>query len=73
MNIKDIADRIDPRKAQLALAGVFVALGHEFDWSSDTFNEIADAVRPAHKDSGLPPIFDQDDDACEFWSQIGRP
>lgn len=72
MNIKEVADRIDPRKAQLALAGVFVALGHEYDWSSDTFSEIADAVRPAHEGTGLPSVMDQDEDACEFWSQFSR-
>lgn len=70
MNIKEVAARIDPRKAQMALAGVFVALGHEHDRSSDTFSEIADAVRPAHEGTGLPSIFDQDD--CEFWSQFIR-
>ncbi len=72
MDINNIAAQIDPSKAQLAIARLCVALGREFDWNSDTFNDIAAAVRPAVPE-GLPPIMGQDEDdeaAFAFWRNV---
>lgn len=69
MLITEIAARIPAEVAQLAVARVLTALGSETDWSSDTLDEIATAVAPAHP-AGLPSVFDQDDDAVTFWQEV---
>lgn len=72
MDINDVAAQIDPVKAQLAVARLCVALGREFDWSSDTFDDIAGALAPAVPET-FPPIMGQDDgddESFAFWQNV---
>lgn len=69
VDIADIAARIDPDKARLAVARMCAALGAELDWGSDTLEAIAEAVTPAAP-NGFPSFTDQDDDAIEFWQNV---
>ncbi|MCV7174834.1 hypothetical protein [Mycolicibacterium sphagni] len=70
--VEQVAELLDPRKAQLAVAGVLAALGHEFDWSADTLDCVVEAISGSGvlADTGLPAVFDQDDDALEFWDGL---
>jgi len=69
MRIQEIAAMIPPHEAQLAVAKVFVALGSQFDWNSDTLDQVAEGVAGAHP-QGLPSVFDQDDEAVKFWDEV---
>lgn len=67
-DITELASRIDPDLAQRTVAKIMRALGHQFDWGSDTLDEIARTM-PSHID-GVPDFCDQDDDAEKFWSNL---
>lgn len=69
MNINEIAAKIDPDKARLAIAHAMVALGSELDWDSETIEHVASALSPAFP-ADLPNAFDQDQAAVEFWQDI---
>lgn len=69
VDIAEIAARVDPDKARLAVARMCAALGAEFDWGSDTLSAIAEAVTPAAP-NGFPSFTDQADDAIEFWQNV---
>lgn len=69
VGVADVAARIDPDKARLAVARMCAALGAELDWGSDTLEAIAEAVTPAAP-NGFPSFTDQDDDAIEFWQNV---
>jgi len=69
VGIADVAARIDPGKARLAVARMCAALGAELDWGSDTLEAVAEAVRPAAP-NGFPSFTDQDDDAVDFWQNV---
>jgi hypothetical protein len=60
---------IDPEKAVAAIAGMMIYLGGRTDWGSDEWTgvvESLDGARPA----GMPPFYDQDDDALTFWGSL---
>lgn len=69
MHITEIASRIPVDVAQLAVARVLVALGSETDWSADTLDCVAAAVGQARPED-LPPVFDQDESALNFWQEV---
>lgn len=66
MTINQIADRIDPRAAQVAVAKIITALAGDLD-SGATVTAVCETINPLHKRSGLPSIFNQTDDDREFW------
>jgi hypothetical protein len=68
-DLAELADRIDPDLARLALARIMQTLGAAADWDSDTMSNVAAAVAHAHP-VGLPSPFDQDDDALTFWQSV---
>ncbi|HEY9313798.1 hypothetical protein [Williamsia sp.] len=70
MNITDIANRINPRRAQLAIAHTLAILGSAPSWHGDQISAIDDRVRPAWTGTDLPGYSDESDEAIEFWEQI---
>ncbi|SIH21547.1 Uncharacterised protein [Mycobacteroides abscessus subsp. abscessus] len=68
MSINQIADRIDPRAAQVAVARIFTALAGDFD-SGQTVTVVCETISPLHKRTGLPSIFNQNDEDREFWAR----
>lgn len=70
MNLSEVAAKIDPNEARIAVAKVMAALGGQFDWNSDTLEWVADAVCGLAVRSGLPSVADQDDAAVEFWKNV---
>lgn len=69
MQIHEVAEQIPAATAKLAVANVLAVLGSRSEWSSDTLDDVAAAVAAAHP-KGLPSIFDQDDEAVEFWGSV---
>lgn len=67
-NIRDVARKIDPWAAQVALATIFTILGSEEDWGSDQLQDIGAICTDLQKETILPSIGDQDDAALEFWN-----
>lgn len=68
----DVADKIDPRAAQLIVARTMAMMGSEESWNGgDICEVIAEWLNPLAKKSGLPAISDQDDAALRFWGSVG--
>lgn len=67
LTLQQIADRIDPAKAQLACATIMACLGSRVDWPSDAVEWCAGAVSDATRDLDLPSFLDQADHAIGFW------
>lgn len=70
MDIIGVANRINSRRAQLALAQIMAALGAYENWSPAHLEWIADHATMAWTGTGLPSIADQDGDAVEFWKGV---
>ncbi len=70
MDINDVANHINPRRAQLAIAHVMAALGAYDRWSIEHLNWIADDAKKAWTGTDLPAFTDQDSDAVEFWAGV---
>ncbi|CAJ1505580.1 hypothetical protein [[Mycobacterium] burgundiense] len=69
-SLREVAAMIPADQAQMAVAKVLASLGAFESWNADTLDAVAEAVRDFNGVGGLPPIFDQDDDAVEFWKCI---
>lgn len=69
MRIDEIAALIPADDARIAVARVLAALGSATDWGADTLDYIATAVAPLRPEE-LPPVFDQDDSALDFWQEV---
>ncbi|MDV7137116.1 hypothetical protein [Williamsia muralis] len=67
MDIADIADRINPRRAQLAVAAVMAALGSAREWRGDLVSSVDHELRAAWAGTGLPSYSVQSVEAVEFW------
>ena len=67
MDIAEIADHINPRRAQLAVASVLAVLGSAEEWRGDQLSSINHEIQPAWAGTGLPPYSDQSAEALEFW------
>lgn len=70
-NIQEVAGKISPAAAQIALARVFAALGSEYDWDSRTLDAIVEAISFAHPE-GCPSAWDQDEKAIAFWREVAE-
>ena len=67
MDIAEIADRINPRRAQLAVAAVMAALGSAREWRGDLVTSVDHELRAAWAGTGLPSYSVQSAEAVEFW------
>ena len=67
MNIADIADRINPRRAQLAVASALTVLGSAEAWRGDQLSSINHELLTAWTGTGLPAYSDQNAEALDFW------
>jgi hypothetical protein len=70
MDINDVANRINPRRAQLALAHIMASLGAYESWSPAHLEWIADDATKAWTGTDLPSFTDQGSDAAEFWAAV---
>lgn len=70
MDINDVANRINPRRAQLALAQIIAGLGAHERWSRDHLDWIAENAKKAWTGTDLPSFTDQGSDAAEFWAAV---
>ncbi|MCZ4553676.1 hypothetical protein [Gordonia rubripertincta] len=70
MDINDVANRINPRRAQLALAHIMAGLGAYESWSPAHLEWIADDAKKAWTGTALPSFTDQGSDAAEFWAAV---
>lgn len=68
--IEEIAAKIDPAKAQRAVAEMVTVLGANEEWNSDVWDRLVGAVQSATADVELPIWADQDDDALAFWTAV---
>jgi hypothetical protein len=76
MDIAEIADHINPRRAQLAVASVLAVLGSAEEWRGDQLSSINHEIQPAWAETGLPPSSDQSAEALQFWRSavdVGTP
>ena len=76
MDIAEIANRINPRRAQLAVASVLAVLGSAEEWRGDQLSSINHEIQPAWAETGLPPSSDQSAEALQFWRSavdVGTP
>ncbi|QBP33367.1 hypothetical protein SEA_BRUTONGASTER_153 [Gordonia phage BrutonGaster] len=78
-NISRIADQIDPRQAQLALARIMKTVGELDEWDAETIEFVLMKVERATPKTMLvageridwPSYTDGDDrDAVEFWQEV---
>ena len=67
MDIAEIADHINPRRAQLVVASVMAALGSAREWRGDLVTSVDHELRSAWAGTGLPPYSVQSAEAVEFW------
>lgn len=67
MSLAEIADRIDPRAAQLAVAKIFAEVASNRGSNSDTVEAVVDAIQELHRRSGLPAIQNPTEAEHEFW------
>lgn len=68
MSTSQIADQIDPRAAQVAVARIITTLAADLDLG-ETVAAVCETINPIHKRSGLPSIFNQSDEDREFWAR----
>lgn len=66
-NIRDVARKIDPWAAQVAMATILTMLGSEEDWGSGQLGDIGGVCTDLVRETILPEIGDQDEAALEFW------
>lgn len=71
MTLQQVAERVDPAAAQIAIARILAGLGSQAEWSSEDLEWIATTAMSA-KPAGLPSASDQDDDALAFWQEVDR-
>ena len=67
MDIAEIADHINPRRAQLAVASVMAVLGSAREWRGDLVTSVDHELRAAWAGAGLPSYNDQNAEALQFW------
>lgn len=65
--IQEIADMIDPRAAQMAIAMAMTAMGVESEWDSETIEIVAAPMVAIGKKLNLPTFTDTDESAVAFW------
>ena len=68
-SLADVAARVDPMKAQYAVARACAALGRDFDWDAGMFNKIREAIEPAAP-LDCPAVSDQSAGAIAFWRNV---
>ncbi|SIH21513.1 Uncharacterised protein [Mycobacteroides abscessus subsp. abscessus] len=67
MSLEEIADRIDPRAAQLAVAKICAEIAADRGSNGDTVDAVVDAIEELHSRSGLPAIKNPTEAEYEFW------
>lgn len=70
VTLNAIADRIDARQAQLAVARAMVTMGSEPEWDSETIEHVARPMKALAKSAGLPTFTSIDAEATEFWQSV---
>ncbi|ANA86488.1 hypothetical protein BH762_gp030 [Gordonia phage OneUp] len=78
-NINRIADQINPRDAQLAIARIMKVTGQQAEWDSETIELVMSHVQYITPDTILvagerfdwPSYTDSVDGTVEFWQGVG--
>lgn len=72
-SIKELADSINSRSAQLAVARAMVFMGANPDWDSETIEHVAGYIGDAAP-TGIPSFMDNvdDDDAIDYWQSFAQ-
>lgn len=70
-SIRDIAAKIDPWDAQIAVAQAMQAMGSQREWDSETIELVAAPMVAIGKKIGLPSFTNADvEGSCEFWQSV---
>ncbi|MCK0441259.1 hypothetical protein MUG78_17815 [Gordonia alkaliphila] len=68
--LKELADQIDPKAAQMFAAQVLTILGSAESWGGDEMSRINDALIASDIGRGRPHWYEQNDAELNYWQSL---